>query len=293
MRGNQFELTGIERFDRTQIYDICLKLPIRFQIRRNGKNTQNIHSSKLRYLRIHCQAKNLGKKKNPESRKSGPFQASEFSEIYQRLSRSVAVKTRQIIHAEIGEHHGKEAENGEKGDPSALPAPHHAQVQQRGINQPGNEGPGLFGIPSPVPAPGRIGPDGPGDNTGGQPEETEDDHLVGHFIEHLQGGEMLQQPVAALFFELLDQIHDTDTEGDGEGGIADKTGHHVSDEPVALQCGKNGHDALTDIRVQGRIGHGEKGQGGGEGAEDLRLIPDLEKQVHDDNGPGKKHQRLV
>lgn len=226
-------------------------------------------------------------------RKWDPSQSIQFPQTYQGSSRTIAVKTRKIIHAEIGEHHGEEAENGEKGDPSALPAAHRAQVEQCGINQPGDQGPGLFGIPAPVAAPGGIGPDRTGDDTGGQPEKTEDDHLVGDFIQHLQGGEMLQQAVAALFFKLFKQIHQADTECDGKGGITDKAGHHMGDEPIALQRGEKGHEPLADSRVQGCIGHGEKSQGGGEGAEDPCLIPDLEKQVHQDDGPGKKHQRFI
>ena len=72
------------------------------------------------------------------------------------------------VHAEVSEQHAPKTGQGHDRDAPAGPAPDHAGVKHSRVHEPGDERPGLFGVPGPVCAPGHVRPDGPGDYTPGQ-----------------------------------------------------------------------------------------------------------------------------
>ena len=98
------------------------------------------------------------------------------------------METGQQIDAKVGKKHRHESHNGDPGNLLAVPAPHQAQMEQGGVDEPGNQGPGLLGVPGPVGAPGGIGPHGPGNDTDGQKKKPEHHHLVCQLIDEPQGG---------------------------------------------------------------------------------------------------------
>ena len=122
----------------------------------------------------------------------------------------------KVVDAEIGKHHSTESENRQVGYLFPVPPPHHACVQQRGIYKPGDQGPGLFGVPGPVAAPGRVGPDRPGNDPAGEKEKAEKHHPVGEFIEHIQFGHVTDDTVILIRVACFDQVHEAGPEGDGD-----------------------------------------------------------------------------
>src|SRR5207244_2946753 len=66
---------------------------------------------------------------------------------------------------------------------AAPPASGGAGVQVAGVHDPGDERPGLLGIPAPVPAPGLVRPDRPGDDRERPDREREDHGPVGEPVQ--------------------------------------------------------------------------------------------------------------
>src|SRR4029453_8986657 len=62
------------------------------------------------------------------------------------------------------EQQGGQADDRQPGGAAAPPAGGGAGMEVGGEHRPGDERPGLLGIPAPVAAPGGLGPDGPGDD---------------------------------------------------------------------------------------------------------------------------------
>ena len=62
-------------------------------------------------------------------------------------------------------------------------------MQEGGINQPGDKGPGLLRIPAPVTSPRVVCPHSSRDNTYAQEQKTYRIGLVNNFIQNLHGGE--------------------------------------------------------------------------------------------------------
>ena len=87
------------------------------------------------------------------------------------------------VHHEEVERHRAEAEQVDVGGAAALPAGGRPGVQVRGVDDPGDEGPGLLRVPAPVPAPGRLGPDRAEDDAGGVDRERERDRPVGRLVQ--------------------------------------------------------------------------------------------------------------
>ena len=65
------------------------------------------------------------------------------------------------------------------GGPAAAPARGRAGMQVAGVHHPGDEGPGLGGVPAPVPAPGLVRPDRAGDDAERPDREREHHGPVG------------------------------------------------------------------------------------------------------------------
>src|SRR5437773_25946 len=69
-------------------------------------------------------------------------------------------------------------------------------VQERCVEHPGDEGPGLHRVPAPVPAPGLVGPDGTGDDAERPDREAEHDGPVGQPVELLDARQPADDPIA-------------------------------------------------------------------------------------------------
>src|SRR5215470_11631170 len=65
---------------------------------------------------------------------------------------------KQVSHSKEREHHNGESEDGKVGRSPSAPPPCHPHVKVAGIYQPGDGRPGFFRIPTPVGAPGAVGP---------------------------------------------------------------------------------------------------------------------------------------
>jgi len=79
---------------------------------------------------------------------------------------AIAMQTGEpIVDSEVGEQYSQKADDGKDGDTVAAPAAHHAQVQHGRIDEPRDQRPGLFRIPTPITRPGLLGPHRAGDNT--------------------------------------------------------------------------------------------------------------------------------
>src|SRR4030042_2862998 len=104
------------------------------------------------------------------------------------------------------------------------PPPSHGEalVQHGGIEEPGNQGPCLFWIPSPVSSPGIFRPDGSGDDPKGQQWKSKGQGPVVEVVENLERRKPLCNGSHLLRFELmfLDEINHSATEGQSEEGVA-------------------------------------------------------------------------
>lgn len=77
------------------------------------------------------------------------------------------MEAREVVDAEIGEEDREKSEDGKPGDPVPPPFQCDPDMEERGVNEPCGHGPLLFRIPRPVGPPGRVGPDGAGDDADG------------------------------------------------------------------------------------------------------------------------------
>ena len=110
-----------------------------------------------------------------------------------RCSRRPATDARVAVQADdehvdhvVVDDQRAEGGDGEAGGALALPARGRAGVQVAGVDHPGDERPGLLGVPAPVATPGRLGPDGAGDDREGPDRERERDQAVGGAVERLR-----------------------------------------------------------------------------------------------------------
>ena len=77
--------------------------------------------------------------------------------------------------------------------------------------------------------------------------------LAARMQEIVVGGELgrVEHVEAAMCIPLIlpgfQQVHDAHTEGNGEGSVADETGDHVGDQPVALEGGDEGLNAVAHV----------------------------------------------
>ena len=100
------------------------------------------------------------------------------------------MQPRQIINPEICKENCCKSDYGEIGNALSMPAPHHAGMQQGRVDKPGNQRPGLFGIPAPVTAPGGIGPDRSGYDSDSKKQKPEHDQLMVEVIQNSGFGKM-------------------------------------------------------------------------------------------------------
>ena len=78
---------------------------------------------------------------------------------------------------------------------AALPAGGGAGVQVAGVDDPGDERPGLLRVPAPVAAPRVLGPDRAGDDGEGPQRERERDDAVREHVEPVDSGSAAREPV--------------------------------------------------------------------------------------------------
>ncbi len=129
-----------------------------------------------------------------------------------------------------------ESEDREEGHLSA-PPPDRTQVQKHQIDDPGDERPGLLRVPAPVRSPCAVRPDRAGDHAEGEQGPAEGQRLVAegvHDIERRQAVKYRPQ-MFGLELALLDQVHDRNDEGEGEGRITENGEARMHAEPAALE----------------------------------------------------------
>src|ERR1035437_1975319 len=79
----------------------------------------------------------------------------------------------QQVDADVRKQHGEKADNRNPGRAPAGPSAYVPAMQERGIDEPGDERPGFLRVPRPIGAPGRVRPDGPRNDADGQEDEPE------------------------------------------------------------------------------------------------------------------------
>ena len=171
---------------------------------------------------------------------------------------------KNIVYSEVGKNYGHKTDDGKEGCTLALPFAGEAGVEKDGVNEPGDQGPGLFGVPTPVRSPGIAGPSRARNDTDGQERKAHSDHFVNQRIQRFQRGEQGQPSpflLAPLFFPILDQVQHAHPTRKSKRGVTEKAGNHVGMEPVALQGRNQGVDFGRDTRGERSIADKEKGKG--------------------------------
>ena len=96
------------------------------------------------------------------------------------------------VGAHKGAHQHQEAADGQERRPPAPPAHRQALVQQHRVDQPGDEGQNLLGVPTPEAAQGVLGVEGAGDDPRGEQGKADGQAPV---IEVIQLGQRRQAAV--------------------------------------------------------------------------------------------------
>jgi len=78
----------------------------------------------------------------------------------------------QVVDSEEGKQYQPKANYDHPAGCIGRPIPAPVNMQVNGIDYPGYQSPGFFGIPGPVPAPGLFGPDSPENDRQGQQGKT-------------------------------------------------------------------------------------------------------------------------
>jgi len=86
------------------------------------------------------------------------------------------------VYADEGEDDGDEADDREPDCMLALPVSPKSKVEIDRIDDPGDQGPGLLGIPCPVAGPSLLRPDRSADDDEREHQEAEDHHPVGEDV---------------------------------------------------------------------------------------------------------------
>src|SRR5580704_3514250 len=149
------------------------------------------------------------------------------------------------VDADHVEQQAAEADQLDEGGASAAPSAGGAGVEVAGVDDPGDERPGLLGVPAPVPAPGVVGPDGAGDDPERPDREGEQDRPVGQPVQHGGAGQVDHQALGpggqaggqAPLVAVRDQVHDVDDGADQEQADGDDHRGDVDGDPVGVQRG--------------------------------------------------------
>ena len=144
------------------------------------------------------------------------------------------------VGAHKGDHQHQETADGQERRPPAPPAHRQALVQQHRVDQPGDEGQDLLGVPTPEAAQGVLGVEGAGDDAPGEQGEADGQAPVIEVVQLGQGRQAAVEKAEVLALDLafLDQVEDTPQAGQGQGGIAQSGSGDVHGEPEALGAGE-------------------------------------------------------
>lgn len=193
------------------------------------------------------------------------------------------------VHPDIGEDDAQESDEGEESGLPAFPSHDDPHMEVDGIDDPGDEGPGLLGVPEPVAAPGGFRPDGTGDDDEGEEEVAGGYRTVADGIEFLQGGDMCREERVLL--EVVPQeVHGGDTEGYPESAIAHDGRRHMEQQPVALKRRHEGPDILVLHR---RIANDDEDDRDDERAHGSEPVPSLKDDEDQGDAPGEACRELI
>ncbi len=172
-------------------------------------------------------------------------------------------------------------------------------MQKAGIDHPGDEGPGLRGVPAPVPAPGLIRPDCSRHDAERPDREGEHHRPVGKPVDDLRRGQQPEDPDRSGLPPGCDppgvpageEVHDSKNGAHHEG--PGRQGHrgHVDREPVGVQR----RDQRAGRRVNDGLGQPEREQHRGhhEQAQVVGAVADHEGEEEDDRHAGDRGDELV
>jgi len=132
--------------------------------------------------------------------------------------------------------HGSKTYNRKDSGPSPLPPNSHPSVENGGVDEPGDEGPCLLGIPAPVGAPGILGPDSAGDDAQSEEGKAQGEESVVEVVQLAEGGELLEETSQLLFSNVafLDEIDEAHHKGQGKCPFSQKRCGSVDVKPCAL-----------------------------------------------------------
>src|SRR6185369_4053150 len=144
----------------------------------------------------------------------------------------------QQVHPKEGEQHYKEADDSQYGGFLAAPAGCQPAVQKSGIDEPGDERPGLFRVPAPVSPPCSLRPDRTRDYGNGKQWKAECQTAVVDLIKRIERREPLEKPTELLLLEepFLHEVDDRSTESHGKARVTEKCHDRMDDKPFALEC---------------------------------------------------------
>ena len=129
-------------------------------------------------------------------------------------------------------------------------------MKERGVKQPCDQRPYLFGVPSPITSKGLLGINSTGNHADGQKRKTIHERIMIDHIQCLQGGQSDIKRAEFLFFDMvfLDEIHNRRDEGKGENTVSGENRPDMNSQPHTSEngfyrdlncrnCGRNNHQA--------------------------------------------------
>ena len=137
----------------------------------------------------------------------------------------------ELVNACKGEQHTDHGNDGKPRHALALPLHADTLMQENRVEDPGDQRPGLLGIPAPPAGPSLLGLDGAGEDHHRQQQEAQADQAVDHVV---------RLHHAALLFGMallhLKQVVHAQAAGDGKGRIGEGGRDNVQREPGGAQA---------------------------------------------------------
>ena len=88
------------------------------------------------------------------------------------------MQTGKIVDSKVCEQDTGEPDDGKDGHTLSPPAPDIPRMQHNCVDKPGDKRPCLFGVPTPVRAPGVMRPNGTSHDSNGEKNKTKSDALI-------------------------------------------------------------------------------------------------------------------
>ena len=107
----------------------------------------------------------------------------------------VTVKAGQVVNSKVGKKDTTKPNNRKYGKSFSPTAPDHTRMEHSGVDEPRNEGPGFFGIPTPIAPPGGVGPNGAGNDSQGKKKKPNNYHLICEIIQYPRPGKAFHEEV--------------------------------------------------------------------------------------------------